>query len=130
MDENLQKEVERQLELIRVVNEAIDRWTKRPHPDTPFYAVWKPSESKRNISEYWAGRFYCTNEVLETLSKHFGVEKTVDVFVWSHMYIYGAEATQKVRVFFAQIYADYEVGAKLPSFVLAVYVMLKKQVGL
>lgn len=129
MDENQKKDIEQALERIRVMNDAIELWRTRPHPGTPAYACWKPDIPKRNMSEYWAGRFYKSDEVLESLGRHFGVKTARDVFVHAHICVYGAEATQNTAVFLEQMYADYEAGAKLPPSVLVVYVMLKKHTG-
>lgn len=83
---------------------------------------------RRRKDEYFAGRFYNTEEILASLKKHFDVETDREVFHEAFRWFH-PRPSKRAEDLCAQTYADCCSGSALPPFVLGVYhrVVLKKE---
>lgn len=112
------------IERSKVMNEAIERWTKRPRPEPHFSDLPRPTPKRRQM-EYYAGRFVDSDAVFTTLRVVFSKEGWPDIIRAAHDVMYGTDVSDSAKECLEQTIADYANGGRLPPFVLATYVRLK-----
>jgi|GEM_PF-5799736 len=106
------------------INEAIERWTKRPRPKPHFSDLPRPIP-KRPQMQYYAGRFVDSNLVFTTLCAMFSKDEWADVIRVSHEAMYGADISDFAKECLEHTIRDYANGGRLPPFVLALYMHLE-----